>query len=376
MSATKSYLPSPGSLPDLILSLVALCGEMPNTLLNKLPGSDKYKMLALNRLKSKGLLRSYYRNNLRGVRLTADARKTLLLLQSDRYSEILSGNSILSSPKYDVSSRLRLHRLSEVLVLMYLSGASVFPWEKPGAFLPDELFSPVLISQPTYYSSLEVKRIGEQGNIIRNSRATGVLLAPDRIFAVFNTADGEMKWEYEAELRLKILLQQDICYTRLPDQYASVCPGAIVVSPDMNQFPPLLRGKAAGKKPFVQGNQFDHFHYLTTDHHGEVLLQILCSPKQRNQLDRTLLCDLAPARAFLTENDGFDEKGNPVLLAYSCDIPRIYRFYSGLVAHGLRGTAFCFDFQEAALREVCGNTVSFEVIDFDIYERSVFHNTL
>ena len=127
MSATKSYLPSPGSLPDLILSLVALCGELPNTLLNKLPGSDKYKMLALNRLKSKGLLRSYYRNNLRGVRLTADERKTLLLLQPDRYSEILSGNSILSSPKYDVSGRLRLHRMAEVFMLMNLSGARVFP---------------------------------------------------------------------------------------------------------------------------------------------------------------------------------------------------------------------------------------------------------
>ena len=376
MSKIQQPIPSDDSFAYLLLTLLAICGEVPAALVSQLPGSESYQAKAITRLKSGHWITTYYSDGLRGFRLTKAAKRELVQLQPERFVTILSGSNSATSPKYSLPSRLRLHRMAEALVMMYRTGVVVLPWEKPGAFLPDDRFTPFTLTRPTYYSSLEVKRIGEQGNIIRNSRATGVLLAPDRIFAVFNTADGEMKWEYEAELRLKILLQQDICYTRLPDQYASIIPGAIVVSPDMNQFPPLLRGKAAGKKPFVLGNQFDHFHYLTTDHHGEVLLQILCSPKQRDQLDRTLLCDLSPAKAFLTENDGFDEKGNPVLLAYSCDIPRIYRFYSGLLAHGLRGTAFCFDFQEAALREVCGNTVGFEVIDFDIYERSVFHNTL
>ena len=219
MSENKPYLPAPGSLPDLILSLVALCGEFPTPLISRLPGSERDKALAVNRLKEKSLIHTYYRNNLRGLRLTAAAKNTLLQLQPERYSDILSGNSVVSAPKYDTPSRLRLHRMAEVLVMLYRAGALVLPWEKPGAFLPDEQFSSFTVTRPAYYSSHEVKRIGEQGNTFRNSRATGVLLAPDKLFAVFNTPDGEMKWEFDTESRLKNFLKEDVCYTRLSDQY-------------------------------------------------------------------------------------------------------------------------------------------------------------
>lgn len=357
----------------LLLTLLALCGEIPVSLVSRLPGSESYQAKAITRLKSSRWIYTYYSDSLRGYRLTAAAKRELIRMQPERFGPALSGSNSTTSPKYRISSRLRLHRMAEVLVMMYCSGVTVFPWEKPGAFLPDEQFSPVTMASPAYYSSLEVKRIGAQGNIIRNSRATGVLFTPDGLFAVFNTADGEMKWEYEAELRLKILLQQDICFTRFSDQYGYIDPCGLLVSPDMNQFPGLLMEKREGKKPFVKGIQFDHFHYLTTDHRGEVLLRVLSSPKCRYELDRTLTCDLAPARDFLTENDGFDERGAPVLLGYSCDIPRIYRFLTGLLTYNLSGTIFCFDYQEKALREVCGENVTLEVIDFDEYERSVFH---
>lgn len=373
MSENKPYLPAPGSLPDLILSLVALCGELPTPLISRLPGSERYKALAVNRLKEKSLIHTYYRNNLRGLRLTAAAKSTLIQLQPERYNDILSGNSVVSTPKYDIPSRLRLHRMAEVLVMMYRAGVVTLPWEKPGAFLPDEQFSSFTVTRPAYYSSHEVKRIGEQGNTIRNSRATGVLLAPDKLFAVFNTADGEMKWEYDTESRLKNFLKEDVCFTRLSDQYSYVTPEAFIVSHDINQFPGLFKETRGGKKPFVKGITFNHVHYLTMDQRGEVLLQILCSPGRRYLLDKSLTWDLAPARDYLVENDGFDENGAPVLLGYSCDVPRIHRFHEGLLTHNLTGTIFCFDFQKNALREVCGETVHIEDIDFDEYERSMFH---
>ena len=373
MSEKKAYLPAPGSLTDLILLFVALCGEFPTSLINRLPGSEAYKVIVVNRLKEKNMIYTYFRDSLRGLRLTAAARSTLLLLQPERYSNILSGNSLVNTPKYDVRTRLRLHRMAEVLVMMYHVGYEVLPWEKPGVFLPDEQFTPLSVTKPAYYSSHEVKRIGEQGNTIRNSRATGVLLAPDRIFAVFNTADGEMKWDYDTELRLKNFLRQDVCYTRFSDQYGYVTPEAFIVSQGMEQFPGLFRETKKGKKPFVRGIQFEHVHYLTMDHRGEVLLQILCSPQLRYLLDSALTCVLAPPRDYLIENDGFDSDGAPVLLGYSCDIPRIHKFYEGLLIHDLTGTIFCFDFQKDTLREICSDKVHFEDIDFDEYERSLFH---
>lgn len=123
----------------------------------------------------------------------------------------------------------------------------------------------------------------------------------------------------------------------------------------------------------MKGITFDHVHYLTMDHRGDVLLQLLCSPERRYLLDKSLTWDLAPARDYLVENDGFDDKGAPVLLGYSCDIPRIYKFHEGLQILNLTGTVFCFDFQKDVLREICGEVVRIEEIDFDEYEKSLFH---
>ena len=84
MSENKTYLPASDSLPDLILSFVALCGELSTPLISRLPGSERYKALAVNRLKEKSLIYTYYQNNLRGLRLTAAAKNTLLQLQPER----------------------------------------------------------------------------------------------------------------------------------------------------------------------------------------------------------------------------------------------------------------------------------------------------
>ena len=356
-----------------LLMFVALSGEFPTGLVNLLPGAETYKAKAITRLKRTRWVNSYYDSGLRGLRLTATAKRELLRSQADTFGPILSGKNSISTPKYDVPNRLRLHRMAEILIMMYRAGAVVFPWEKPGVFLPDDRFLPATITKPTYYSSIEVKGIGKQATMIRNSRATGLLLTPDNLFAVYNTADGEMKWEFQSEMRLKVLIQQDICYQRLPDQYGPITPEAIVVSTDMRQLPALLSGQRKGQKPFVIGNEFPHFHYLTMDHHGEVILQILCSSERKGKLDMILTSDLAPRRHYLTENDGFDETGAPVLLAYSCDIPRIHRFYTGLLTNRLSGSMICFDFQEEALREICGDEVSFTCVDFDEFERRVFN---
>lgn len=59
----------------------------------------------------------------------------------------------------------------------------------------------------------------------------------------------------------------------------------------------------------------------------------------------------APRPGFVVENDAMDGD-EPVLFAYTCDMPRIKRFDNALHIHDMRGTLYCFDFQEAALREI------------------------
>lgn len=373
MHKDPKELPDVDTLPGLILTLVALSGELPALSAYRLPYADSYIELVLKRLKRDSLIRSYFRDGLRGLRLTAAAKDLLMLNKPDRFREFFTGDTVTNAPKYSIIHRLRLHRMAEVLVTMFNAGVLVFPWEKPALFSPTPPAGLSALDQPTYYSSREVKEMGEQAVMIRGSRSTGVLLTDGDIFVIYNTGPGQMKWEYKAEMRLKALLEMELCQTRLPVQFMQTTQAAIVFAADMDQMAPLMGvGEDKRHNYFVLDGNFEHFYYLTSDHYGEVVLQLLCYPEERAILDAILSKGFDPPRpGRVVENDAID-KGNPVLFAYTCDMPRIRRFDAALARRGQTGTLFCFDFQEKAIRRICGPGVVIQGIDFEAYERSVF----
>lgn len=375
MSGREKLLPSPNSMAGFLLTLIALSGEVSLSLIDRLPSTNYYRHKMLNRLKEKKLIRTYSGNDLRGLRLTTKAKKLLSSSQPDKYVRLFSGETATNAPKYSIPGRIRLHRMAEVLLLMHNAGVVVFPWEKPPVFQPARAHIGYAIQRPTYYSSREIKEIGPQGNKIRGSRATGILLTDGGIFVVYNTAATEMKWEYKAEMRLKALLQIELCQMRLPEQYQGASQSAIVLGEDMTQMEWLMGiGSRATRSFFVLDGNFEHFYYLPNDRHGEILLQMLCKPEQQNMLNAILMENLSecqPNHSII--NDGFDESGAPVLFGYICDMPRIKHFDTALALHDQAGTLICFDFQEASLRRICGPRVSLQAIDFEAFERSVLH---
>ena len=63
-------------------------------------------------LKKSGLLRTYYRDRLRGYRLGARAKAALLDGWPERFSPYLTGDTDTNRLKSEVNRRLRLHRLA------------------------------------------------------------------------------------------------------------------------------------------------------------------------------------------------------------------------------------------------------------------------
>ena len=179
MPEKEKQAPPLETAAGLLLTLSALSGEFPTTLVSRLPGGNAYKMKVIKRLKKDGLLHTYYADRLRGFRLTAATKKLLLEGWPDQFSSYLTGRAETNMLKSELTRRLRLHRMAEVLVTMYNAEVSVFPWQKPIVFgivpPPDDTW----IEQPAYYSSREVKEIGPQRDKIRGSRATGVLLTEE-----------------------------------------------------------------------------------------------------------------------------------------------------------------------------------------------------
>ena len=95
----KTSLPSTDSLSGLLLALTALSGEIPSALVGRLPGSDYYKQKVVKALKRENLLRTYYRDGLRGLRLTSAAKRLLAASQPDRYLPLFTGDTATNAPK-------------------------------------------------------------------------------------------------------------------------------------------------------------------------------------------------------------------------------------------------------------------------------------
>lgn len=367
------------SLPDkqtvgyMLLELVAISGELPADQLKRLPGGDSYKLSVVRVLKSQKLLRTYYRDGLRGYRLTAKAKENLLSDNPGRFSFALTGTAETNRIKSEITRRLRLHRIAEATVTMMNADVLIFRDEKPDVFSPvwDENIR-LSVKAPVFYNSREIKEIGTVFVKIRGARSVGVLLTPADVFVVYTLGNAMMKWEYKSEMRTKALMKTVLCRERLPHQYPPDAIQGLIFANSMDLAYDILK-ETGGKQYFILDGNYEHFYYLTNDRRGERLLSLLCSKTLTERLEDILYDDLYESESAANmESDAVDKNGNPVLLSFFCDLPRIKKFDTALQLQKKSGTLICFDFQRKVLERYCSNRVSFQTIDFQKWERSFF----
>ena len=355
-----------------ILSLIAICGELPYDQLPRLPSGDSYKAKVIQSLKRQKLLRSFHRDGLWTYRLTQAAKTLLKEKYPLRFVEELSGAGATNHLKSEPEKRLRLHRITEATVTMQNAGVRIYRDDKPRLFSADwEKLVPAF-TVPAFYNSRECKEMGRFFTKSYGARSVGVLLSARNIFAVYNLGNTLIQWAYKAEMRTKGVLQTVLCNDRLSHLYTRDSLQGLLLGNTMELAFDIL-SNAHRDQHFILDGNFAHFHYLTNDSRGERLLALLCNPALCTRLEDILLNDLYEGDENSTlENDAFDEAGDPVLLGHTCDLPRIMRFNTALLRQGKSGTLICFDFQREVLQRYCSNCVRFQTIDFQKWERSFF----
>ncbi len=323
-------------------------------------------------LKKNGLLRTYYRDRLRGFRLGPRAKATLLDNWPERFTFYLTGDTDTNRLKSEVNRRLRLHRLAEAYTTMGNAGVAIYPDEKSPVFAPQG-YCGKASSNPAFYSSREVKGLGIDATKIHNSRFAGVLLSPMKLFVTYSSGMSLMKWRYKSEMRVKAVMWNTLCQQRLPGQYRADDIHGLILGDSMELAYQMLTSTGGPKHDyFMLDGSYDHFHFLPNNHQGEVILALLCDSVKTAELDRILSQGLIANLGKATEQDAAEPDGTPVLFAYSCDLPRIVRFNTSLELTGRTGTLICFDFQADTLRRFCGDRVRFQTIDFEKFEGRFF----
>ena len=98
--------------------MVGLCGEFPSGQLNRLIESDSYAEKVVTDLKQSKLIRTHYKDGLRGYRLTKRAKELLLSQNSCRFQNYLTGNAETNLIRSELPRRLRLHQKAETYLTL------------------------------------------------------------------------------------------------------------------------------------------------------------------------------------------------------------------------------------------------------------------
>ena len=364
-------LTKPDTLKYQLLEMIGISGEFPADQLCRLISSPSYAEKIITELKAEKFIRTHYRDKLRGYRLTKQAKEFLLSHRSARFHYYLEGNTETNLIRSEAPRRLRLHQKAEAYLTLLHAGIPVFPDEKPEIFKKDG--HPVTMrSLPLFYSSREIKELGAETTKIKNSRSVGVLMAPQCVYAVYNTGNHVLKWEYKTEVRVNAFLQhylQGLPYSGRPSIRA------IMLGTDMDAALGLLTSTGGYKKSlFMLDNSFAHFHYVPNTPCGESQLKLLADPEMMARLNQLLLSDQGSCSTDIPiEHDAVASDGTPTILAYDFDMQRINKFNTGLNVYGLSGNLICFDFQLPCLQQYLSADIRFSSIDFSKFKRGFFH---
>ena len=364
-----------------LLSLTALSGECSPDILSRLGIGPSYGEKLVTKLKDEGLLKTHYKDRLRGYRLACGGKKLLLAQDPERFSFYLSGNTETNHPRSGYPRRLRLQQASHIYAMLLNAGITFFRDEKPLIFREEpQAGESVRMPLPIFYHSREVKELGTEAVKIGNSRIMGILFAPGCIYALFHTGTAPIKWEYQTELRVKTFLSHHVSRGILsrgsiePCYHPDTPIRLLFIGSGMDTALKLMESTGGFQKSyFYLDSSFDYFHYVPDDAAGETTLRLLCSPALQKALRSLLLSDLQPpCPDYGLEHDAVSE-GMPVLLAFDFDMLRLSRFRTALSFHGLAGNLVCFDFQKPVLQQYFGDAAAIETIDLYKFERRFLH---
>jgi len=358
-----------------LLTLTAISGECSTNVLSYMGISPSYGEKLITKLKEDNLLKTHYKDRLRGYRLTRTGKKLLLEENPGRFQFYLNGSADTNRPRSDYPRRLRLQQASIVYSMLLNAGVTFFRDEKPPLFQYRNQGN-MALPFPSFYHSREIKELGAETIKINNSRSIGILLAPKCIYVVFYTGDSLLKWQYRTELKVKAMLNYHTSRGILSRE--SLSPGyhpetpikALLIGKDMDTALKLMDSNGGYQKNyFYLDSSFDYFHYLPVSKAGETVLRLLCSPQLMLSLKKLLLSDLQPpCPDYGLEHDAIQD-GMPVLFAFDFDMLRISRFRTALSFHNLCGNLICFDFQKEILKQYFEDAVSIETIDLTKFER-------
>lgn len=341
------------SLKDEILHLAALSGELSRKALSRMNASQKYIGNCIYTLQQNHMLTQCSREDLIGYRLTPKGKHYLTHTFPFRFADFFAVDNGANKVRLDVIHRRRNLNASEILTTMYKLNVSIFPDEKPKLYAP--LADSSQSSQAMYYTSFEVKNIGEDGIKINNSRFNGLLRCHMGDFLIYNMGARLIKWEAASEDRAVNLL----C-VYLQSQVKQIIMGhSLEFALDM------LKCEGGKQHQYFRIDEMSaSLCFVPITNEGDFLLQMNCLTDSMQRFKYSILqkMNLHPCPNSL-DCDGYVDDTTAVLFACDMDLKRIRNMKIGAEARMLKVIILCFDFQAELLSRYFGGAATIRTID-------------
>lgn len=362
------------------LSILAYVGEFPyasiflfgnkdvwRKLVSKLSQEQTYRVPNYSDRITGRLLNLSGEKKVRTIRLSQKGVFILSLVNPDaaNYYARVFGNVHLSGAADRID---RSHRLAESVAFFRLVGIETCPFKLPT--LQFKLFQKTVLDEPTFYTSHELKHIGEDSvSKVAFSRITGMLFSSGGCYAIYNSRDYRMEWNGRGEGKVQNHLQNVARMNAGQDEMDS----AIMLARDYGIAQLTLA--FLGNVNRVE-NRFDkiytHLHLIPLNSFGARLVKILALPNWKQLLLELLFDDSELAGAGATFGYDAMRDGKYVFSFLDSDIFRLNAFWDTVRVQKYPATVICFPEQVSFLRNYLRDKVSLQTVTMDMVENAIY----
>lgn len=340
-------------LTDEILHLAALSGEISPFALSRLERSPKYIQNCLYDLMQDNMLIYCSKNDLEGYRLKPQGKHYLARTYPNRFADFFAVGNKANKVRLDLTHRRRNMHSSEVITMLYRNGINIFSDDKPKLYAP--IADSSQSSQPRYYTSYEVKDIGEDGIKINNTRFNGLLRCHTGDYLLYNMGAGLNKWEKASEDRAVNLIG-----SKLNSKVKQIMMGH-----DLDLALSMMKSEGGKQDQYFRIDEMtDSMCYIPITTEGDFLLRMNCLTDSMHRLKYLVLqkMNLQPCPNSL-DCDGYADDKTAVLFACDMDLKRIRNLKIGAEQKLLHLIILCFDFQADLLKRYYGDKAAIRTID-------------
>lgn len=325
---------------DILLKMVAISGEMPANLPEKIVGSKSYTASLITDLKKKGYLLLRYRDGVRGYVLGKKGKEHLLEYYHQDMESYLTGASETNHVKSELEKRLRLHRMSQIWTYFFIHGNLIFPTEKPSIFTQNCYRE---TSMGTYYGSQELKQRADQ---VKGSRACGLYIKNEQAFVIYNSMGNLMKWSKKMEIAMRCWVERNLLKAGIAWEGK-----AIFFGESMEVLEKILLSNGGIKQDLFQiDDVYEQYYFVPEDCEESCIQMNLFVDRKKNDIFSAFLENMLDE----VERNEFPiyagiKNGIPVYFLYELELRKLQMVKRDMERHG-KGIAVCFDYQQEVLQ--------------------------